>query len=1017
MVRRIVSLAPVILFALSAIAQDKPYFQQEVNYTINVKLDDVKHELTGDEKIVYINNSPDELSFIYFHLWPNAYKNNKTALAKQLLSNGETKFHYADEGDKGYIDQLDFKVDGKPVNLEYDPEHIDIAKIILNTPLKPGDKIEITTPFHVKIPLGEFSRLGHISQQYQVTQWYPKPAVYDRNGWNQMPYLDQGEFYSEFGTFDVHITLPKNYVVGATGDLVDGEKEMTWLNAKVKETQEKVSFDSKDVAFPASDAETKTLHYHQERVHDFAWFADKRYNVLRGEVTLPNTSEKVTTWVMFTNQFAHLWKNSIPYMNDAIYYYSLWNGDYPYKHATAVDGALSAGGGMEYPNVTVIGAVNSPMILETVIMHEVGHNWFYGILASNEREHPWMDEGLNSFNEHRYLETKYPEATLVGGIAGAGAKGIEKAFHLDQYKHKEQYYLTYLVSARRNEDQPIEHPSAEYTSLNYGGVVYSKTAMVFDYLMAYLGEDMMNKAMHTYFDTWKFKHPQPEDLRAVLERVSGKDLSWFFDDIIKTTKKLDYKIKDVKKNADGTYSITVKNTGDIKGPVSITGVKDEKLQSIAWYDGFEGKKELSLPAGDYDYFMIDYTSEMPEVNRNNNTMYRKGLFKKTEPLSLQFLGSLDDPKRTQLFFTPVAGWNRYNGFMAGVALYNNILPQKKLEYVFMPMYGFNNKDIAGSGSIRYNMLTDKGPFRQISMGVNGSRYAYNDYPFITSFNKIAPELVFDIKKKRLRSHISHSVRIRSVNIIRDDFYYLVPQYITVVIPVKEQETYMINNLTYTMAGKHPIHPYSAAVDVEHGDGMAKASVTLNQKISYTEKNSLNIRLFGGAFLDEPDDMARNDYRFRLAGWRGYQDYMYDHVFLGRTETSGTLSRQFAEEDGGFKAGTGWGQSREWIAAMNLKLEVPILSHLPLVPVKLFADIGATGDDGLPKSFVKDGYLYDAGFFVDVAGGVLEVYFPLAYSDAIKEGYKVNGMNTLGERVRFTLNLHTLNPFEKLRNLF
>ena len=304
----------------SQLSTQKTYFQQEVHYSINVNLDDVKHELNGMESLDYTNNSSDALSIIYIHLWANGYKDHSTALCKQMVENGNTSLYFAKDEDKGFIDQLDFKVNSQSVKLEYDSLYIDIAKIILNKPLKHGETINITTPFHVKIPLGKFSRMGHIDQSYQITQWYPKPAVYDRNGWNPIPYLDQGEFYSEFGSYDVNITLPKNYVVGATGDLVNGEHEIQWMTNIADSTKKITEFGREKVI--SSDKETKTLHYHQEKVHDFAWFADKRFNILKGEVTLPHSQNKVTTWVLFTNHSSGLWRKANPYIDSAIYYYS-----------------------------------------------------------------------------------------------------------------------------------------------------------------------------------------------------------------------------------------------------------------------------------------------------------------------------------------------------------------------------------------------------------------------------------------------------------------------------------------------------------------------------------------------------------------------------------------------------------------------------------------------------------------------------------------------------------------------
>ncbi|MBK6524520.1 MAG: hypothetical protein IPG07_02605 [Crocinitomicaceae bacterium] len=209
----------ILLLTLAFNATGQGYFQQDVNYTISVTLNDQDHTLSGFETFEYKNNSGLPLDFIYIHVWPNAYRNNKTALAKQLYNMNDMALEFANDEDKGYIDSLHFQVNGEDVKWEFDPEHIDIVKMNLNSVLKPGETIVVTTPFFVKIPSGDISRLGHVGESYQITQWYPKPAVFDQNGWHQMPYLTQGEFYSEYGTFDVSITVPKNYVVGSTGDL------------------------------------------------------------------------------------------------------------------------------------------------------------------------------------------------------------------------------------------------------------------------------------------------------------------------------------------------------------------------------------------------------------------------------------------------------------------------------------------------------------------------------------------------------------------------------------------------------------------------------------------------------------------------------------------------------------------------------------------------------------------------------------------------------------------------------
>ncbi len=978
------------------------YFQQEVNYTINVSLDDVNHELKADERMEYINNSPSTLHFIYMHLWPNAYKNNTTALAKQLLEIGEKALYYSTPEEKGYIDQLDFKVDGQTVKWELLKDSIDICKIYLNDPLQPGGKITITTPFHVKIPSGKISRLGHMDQSYQITQWYPKPAVYDKNGWNYMPYLQEGEFYSEFGSFDVRITLPKNYVVGATGDLVNGEKETEWLNQKARETETITSFDSKDMAFPPSEAETKTLEFKQQNVHDFAWFCDKRYHVLKGEVETPHTKHMVTTWAFFTNAEGNLWKKSISYINDAIYYYSLWNGDYPYNHCTAVDGTISAGTGMEYPNVTIIGTSGNAFELDLVITHEVGHNWFYGMLGSNERLHPWMDEGINSFNELRYIETKYPDRKFLGDLVKGKAR---KILDLQRYKQKSQYYLSYIYTAAKNTDQPIETPAQEYTRENYGGAIYSKAPVIFDYLMAYIGEKKMDEAMKQYFNEWCFKHPQPEDLKKILERVSEKKLDWFFNDLINTTKKLDYKIAFAHQNKDNTWDIGVKNTKQINGPIFLQGIKDKKLVGEINYTGFTGKQVLTFPAAEVDYFKIDFNENMPELNRKNNTIRTKGIFKTVEPLKLQFLGSLNNPTRTQLFWTPVLGWNNYNKWMFGAAFYNALLPRKNFEFEIMPMYSYGTKDFAGYAHVVHTLYTKGRFFQCIRLGITGTRYAYENTPFDMNFNKVAPELTVELKKRKARSPYTNKIRYRHITIIQEGYSSRYESNNITYSPVTFYSDF--NELMYTLSKKDVISPYKFTANFQQMKNVFKTSVTLNYTYHFKQKNKgIDIRLFAGA-LTGSTAFNTGAYRFRMSGQRGYQDYLYDNIYLGRSESKGLLASQFTETDGGFKCYTAIGQSGKWLTALNIKSS---LGNLKL-PISLFADIGTAADDGILNQKI----LYDAGVCLSLKKDIFEIYFPLLLAKDFKNEIKVNKLEYT-ETIRFTLNISLINPFDLIRNL-
>ena len=981
--------------------------------------------LSANETIVYQNNSPDDLEFVYFHLWPNAYRDNNTALARQFLEQGDRNFYYAKQQDRGFIDSLDFRVDNQSLKIEYDKKNPDIAKVYLPYMLKSGKSITITTPFRVKIPSAAFSRLGHDKQAYYITQWYPKPAVYDAHGWNQMPYLNQGEFYSEFGNYDVSITLPKNYVLAATGNRFDNELEEDFLNQKVLETDKKIkNADSasfkRDMSFPASDRELKTVRYKQENIHDFAWFADKRFNVLRGEIVLPHSKKSVTTWSFFTDKNIDLWKNSIGYISDATFYYSLWNGDYAYNNISAVDGTIAAGGGMEYPTITIIGDASSAFNLDLVITHEVGHNWFYGMLGSNERKNGWMDEGINSFNELRYVQTKYPKATLADIL---GRDSTFTLLHVNKYKQRYSYYWLYAMSAKQGADQPCQLPADEYTEMNYAAIVYSKTAILFNYLMNYMGENDFDIAMRFYFNQCKFKHPNPTDLQKTLEYYSEKKLDWFFEDFIGTTKKLDYKVSHVNKKEDGSYEITVKNVGDIEGPVCLYGIEGKEVKGMVWYDGFKGSKKLLFPPSEITLFKIDYNEIMPDINRKNNTIRTKGIFKKIEPLKPEFIAALDNPNKTQMFFSPIAGYNMYNGAMLGLAYYNHTLFEKKFETEIAPMYAFGNKDISGIVNAKLN-LHPKGLFSEvfstINIGFKSQRFAYrNDDGVngtVTSYNKFAPYINLDFKRKHATSFLQQRLTYRYVEIMNG-------------VLAQQNYNYGVHDLTYQLANHSALYPTLISLNGQANADMRKASVTITQKLYVSKTHFFEIRAFAGMMGLNPNHSNFISYSFKMGGFNGNADYLYDNLYFGRSETNGVAAAQFAETNGAFKVNSGAiGQSNNWLVSCNIKS--PKIFKLPLL---FFADLGTCASDGFPYPNVPGSYkppllvapygsqnqpqalYFDAGIDIVIVRDVFEIFVPLAISQNIKSNNTLTGVsNNMLQQIRFVLNLNKVNPFTLIK---
>ncbi len=515
---------------LTALAQ-KTYWQQEVNNTIDVSLNSIERTLDGFIKIQYTNNSPDTLGFIWFHLWPNAFKTDRTAFSEQMLENGKTSFYFSDKEQRGYINRLDFRVNGTEAKTEDHPLYIDVAKVILPKPLLPGHQIEITTPFHVKLPYN-FSRGGYIGHSFQITQWYPKPAVYDNRGWHEMPYLDQGEFYSEFGNFDVRITLPKNYVVAATGEL-QNEEEEKWMLTRTKETTSKKQEIRVGSQKPKQTpnhkiqvtnnkpqiliTETKTLQFKQNNIHDFAWFADKNFAVAHD--TLQLTSGKIVdVYSYYLPERNSSWKKCIQFIKNAVRFHSTSIGEYPYNVVSAVEAKTGLGGGMEYPTIASIPTSLPEKKLEEVIEHEIGHNWFYSALANNEREHAWLDEGMNTFYDYKFSWQNGSQFQFIN----IKAPLLQRKMPYDAVPVLERTFETI------KKDQPISTSSEEFSYANYGLMAYEKTAEWVKMLENNLGADVFANCMKEYYRQWQFKHPYPEDFKKIVENVSGKNVDSIF---------------------------------------------------------------------------------------------------------------------------------------------------------------------------------------------------------------------------------------------------------------------------------------------------------------------------------------------------------------------------------------------------------------------------------------------------------------------------------------------------------
>ncbi|MFV5685135.1 M1 family metallopeptidase [Flavobacterium sp. GB2R13] len=544
--QKLLLLSFITLNCSALFAQRSTYWQQHVDYKMDVTMDVKNYQYKGKQELVYTNNSADTLRKVYYHLFNNAFqpgsemdariqsiKDPDARMVNKIKVDGkdvkESRIKTLKPNEIGYLKITNFKQDGivafaKTVGT--------ILEVTLAKPILPNSKTTFTLDFDGQVPV-QIRRSGRNNMEgiaLSMAQWYPKIAEFDFEGWHPDPYIAR-EFQGVWGNFDVNITIDKDYILGGSGYL---------------QNQNQIGHGYEDagvtVVYPKK-TKTLTWHFIAPMVHDFTWAADKNYihDVVKG----PNN---VDLHFLYKNNPKTMenWKQLEPLMVNVMDFYNKHIGDYPYKQYSFIQGG---DGGMEYAMCTLmLGDGTLKGILGTAT-HELGHSWFQHVLASNESKHPWMDEGFTTYVEDLALN--------------------EMAVKKDENPFKGNYKAYYSLVDSGKEQPQTTHGDRYDENRPYSISSYVKGSIFLSQLGYVIGQDNLAKTIKKYYQDFKFKHPTPNDIKRTAERVSGANLDWYLVDWTETTNTIDYGIKEVKENADKTV-VTLERIGRMPMPIDLT---------------------------------------------------------------------------------------------------------------------------------------------------------------------------------------------------------------------------------------------------------------------------------------------------------------------------------------------------------------------------------------------------------------------------------------------------------------
>ena len=610
-------LLPKFIFVMSAFVvtlnsqTNHSYWQQHVDYKMDVSIDVENYRYTGTQRLVYTNNSPDDLSRVYFHMYFNAFQPGSEMDIRlqnikdpdgRMYVNGQSRIANLKPEEVGYLKASSLKQDGEDVSFSLEGT---VLEVVLAKPIPSGGKSTFDMEFEGQVPL-QIRRSGRNNSEgvaLSMSQWYPKMAEYDFEGWHADPYIGR-EFHGVWGDFDVKLTLDKDYIVGGSGYLQNPQEIGHGYEAagsKIKKPKGK----------------TLTWHFKAPQVHDFMWAADPEY--IHDSLKMENGP---TLHFFYKNnpEILENWKNLQPKTADAMTFFNENIGTYPYEQYSVIQGG---DGGMEYAMSTLITGERKFESLVGVMIHELAHSWFQHVLATNELKHAWMDEGFTQF---------------ISSLC------MNEVMNQEKDNPFESTYNSYFSLAQSGKEQPqTTHADRYKLNTAYGISAYNKGSIFLSQLGYVIGQDKLMESLRSYYADFKFKHPIPNDIKRIAEKVSGIELDWYLVDWTETTNTIDYGIREVQAEGNKT-KIVLERIGLMPMPIDVLlvyedgtretfytplrimrGVKDNPYPNIKrtiiedwpWaYPTFEFVVEK--PLNSVKAVVIDPSQLMADINLENN---------------------------------------------------------------------------------------------------------------------------------------------------------------------------------------------------------------------------------------------------------------------------------------------------------------------------------------------------------------------------------------------------------------
>lgn len=900
---------------------------------LSATLDDVGKEINVQQRFTYVNSSTDTLKTLYFNDWAHAYSNKNTALAKRFGEEFNKGLHLAKDKERGATKILS-AVDDNYQGLQWErTEGKDIIKLELNEPLIPKDSVQIFMTYLVKLPPNKFTPYGYGKRNtYYLKDWYLTPAVYDGK-WQLYSNKNLEDLYTDVANTTITFTLSRKLFLKSNFNET--------VNSEFTDQQQ---FILKGINQKSCEIIIDPIQKFTEHSTRFLTVAtdikDAKYDKISQGISI----EKVTRFI-----------------NENL-------GDYPHGPLLVSE--------IDYNKSPLYGINQLPSFIrpyeeqfqfEMKFLKTALSSFLRETMFLNPRKEQWVKYALVNYLMISYVETYYPQQKLLGKLSKIW--GL-RSFRLAKMDFNDQYPLLYMISARRNVDQALTTPNDSLIKFNQKIANRYKAGLGLAYLADYVGKEKVDHSVKTFYDSFKLKPAKPQDLQAILEKATDKDVGWFFDEYVSTSDQIDFKIKRVIKNED-SLTFTLKNKQGTNVPISLFGLAKDSVVSKYWFSDIDREKTFTIPRNGEDRLVLNYDQKIPELNQRDNWKTLNGFFSSNKKLKFQFFKDAEDPYYNQVFYVPVVTFNVYDGITPGLRFTNKSLLQRQFIFDFSPSYSFAEKSLVGFGKFTYQKNHNETGLYVSNYGIRGSTFHFQTD---SRYSTITPSISFGWRPHNLISNKREFLSFRHVNVFR-----------TIGENLDDLETdpdYSVFNARYTNFNNHIIDFSSWFLDAQHSSDFTKLAFNWEYRKLFDSNRQFNIRFFAGKFLR---NRTNSDF-FSFALDRP-TDYLFDFSYLGRSEDSGIFSQQIIIAEGGFKSQLENPFANDWMATANASTNIWRW-------IEVYGDIGFMKNKGQKQRFV-----YDSGIRLNLVTDFFELYFPI-YSN---NGWEISEPN-YEENIRFIVTL-------------